>query len=196
MKTETPDTKSQILTVGRKLTAEHGYAGVGLNQLLTAANVPKGSFYHYFPSKEAYGCALLEEFIAQYRASLAETLNDPTRNAHDRFLAYFEGWKQHQTSPNPEERCLVVRLSAEVADLSENMSQILQRGVDCIVESLSDVLVQGISEGSVPHLDDPTLLARSTYYQWLGASLVAGLSNNEEPLNAAMTATIEAVRPA
>lgn len=196
MRQHSKDTKSQILAVGRSLTAQRGYAGIGLSELLKAADVPKGSFYHYFPSKEAYGCALLEEFIAQYRSKLSETLNDPTRNAHDRLIAYFEGWKRNQTSPEPEDRCLVVKLSAEVADLSEGMSDILQRGVDSIVGTLTQTLEQGIAEGSIAPVEDPGTLAQSIYYQWLGASLIAGLSHDAAPLEAALKATTEAIRPA
>ena len=40
--------------MGRK-----GYSGVGLTEILTAAGVPKGSFYHYFASKDAFGEAMV-----------------------------------------------------------------------------------------------------------------------------------------
>jgi TetR/AcrR family transcriptional repressor of nem operon len=70
MDIQTKDTRSHILSVRRSLTARQGYSGVGLNELLKAADVPKGSFYHYFAPKEAYGCALLEDFVTQYRVSL------------------------------------------------------------------------------------------------------------------------------
>jgi TetR/AcrR family transcriptional repressor of nem operon len=73
------NTRSQILTTGRRLTAQQGYTGVGLSSLLKEAGVPKGSFYHYFPSKEAYGCALLEEFMTEYgtRLNSSRTLSFP-----------------------------------------------------------------------------------------------------------------------
>ena len=45
------DTRTQILSTGRRLTAQQGYTGVGLSELLKQAGVPKGSFYHYFPAR-------------------------------------------------------------------------------------------------------------------------------------------------
>jgi TetR/AcrR family transcriptional repressor of nem operon len=196
MTAQTTDTKTKILAVGRRLTAQHGYSRVGLNELLKAADVPKGSFYHYFSSKDAYGCALLEDFVAKYHDSLIETLNDPSRNAHDRFLAYFQRWKVKQTTPDFQDRCLVVKLSAEVTDLSVSMSAILKRGVDDIVKSLTKTLDEGISEGSIAPRKDTAALAQSIYHQWLGASLVAGLSGNDEALKAAMKTTEQAVSAA
>ncbi|MBU2867558.1 TetR/AcrR family transcriptional regulator [Pacificibacter marinus] len=193
MTEQTTDTKNKILAVGRRLTAQHGYSRVGLNELLKAADVPKGSFYHYFSSKDAYGCALLEDFVAKYNDSLSATLNDPSRNAHDRFFAYFEGWKVKQTAPDFQDRCLVVKLSAEVTDLSASMSAILKRGVDDIVKSLTKTLDEGISEGSIAPLKDTTEVAQSIYHQWLGASLVAGLSGDDKALRAAMKATEQTI---
>lgn len=196
MNTESKDTRSHILAVGRRLTAMQGYTGVGLSELLKEASVPKGSFYHYFPSKESYGCALLDDFVQQYRDSLHETLLNPTLNARGRFFSYFKDWYRKQTSTIAEDRCLVVKLSAEVSDLSSDMSVILQRGVTAIIAHLAETLEQGIAEGSIAPLEDPRGAATSIYYQWLGASLVAGLSHSDAPLKLAMTATEAFIRPA
>jgi len=189
------DTRSHILATGRRLTARQGYIGVGLSALLKEAGVPKGSFYHYFPSKEAYGCALLDAFVQEYRDRLDSTLTHPTLDARARFLAYFEGWRRNQTSPIPEDRCLVVRLSAEVADLSADMSRILQRGVTDIIARLADTLKQGIADGTIAPLNDPDATAEALYHQWLGASLIASLSHSDAPLRAAMTATEALIPP-
>jgi TetR/AcrR family transcriptional repressor of nem operon len=195
MNTTTKDTRSHILSVGRGLTARQGYAGVGLNELLKAAQVPKGSFYHYFASKEAYGCALLEDFIEQYQQDIAKTLFNQQHLARDRFLQYFQGWFAKQSGPALQDRCLVVKLSAEVADLSPDMSLILRQGVVAIVGALAEVLQQGIHDGSIAPMADPQAVAEGLYHQWLGASLIAGLSHDDAPLQAAMKATVKAITP-
>jgi TetR/AcrR family transcriptional repressor of nem operon len=83
----------------------------------------------------------------------------------------------------------VVKLSAEVADLSPDMSKILQNGVSAIIASLSQTLRDGITDGSIAALADPDSVAETLYHQWLGASLVAGLSRSDAPLQAALRAT-------
>lgn len=196
MSTQRKDTRSHILAVGRRLTAEHGFAGVGLSELLKEAAVPKGSFYHYFASKEAYGCALLESFADDYRDALSDTLHNRALCARDRVLAYFESWVRKQISPCAEQRCLVVKLAAEVSDLSEDMSRILMQAVDSIIDALTATLREGVEEGSIAPLEDPAMIARAIYHQWLGASLVAGLSGSAEPLQAALQATKATIRPA
>lgn len=189
------DTRGHILTVGRRLTAQQGYTGVGLSELLKQAGVPKGSFYHYFPSKEAYGCAVLEDFIREYKERLRTSLYNPQLNSRDKFLTYFRDWSCKQLSNNPEDRCLVVKLSAEVADLSEDMSRILRNGVTDIVARLAETLEQGIADGSIGALEKPAATAATIYHMWLGASLVASLSRSDAALEAAMKST-EALVPA
>ena len=59
MKTETIDT---ILEIGTDLILKNGYNNVGLNKILQAANIPKGSFYYYFNSKEDFGVQVIEYY--------------------------------------------------------------------------------------------------------------------------------------
>ncbi len=179
--------RSHILETGRALTASRGYTAVGLAELLTAAGVPKGSFYHYFKSKEAFGCALLDSYIAAYAEDLASTLNAPDLPARTRLLSYFEQWRLRQTGDRPEQRCLVVKLSAEIADLSPDMRRILDDGVAAILARLTAVLRAG--DGSIVAVRDPAALAQTLYQIWLGASLMASLSRDALPFDTAMAAS-------
>lgn len=179
--------RSHILETGRALTASRGYTAVGLAELLTAAGVPKGSFYHYFKSKEAFGCALLDSYIAAYAEDLASTLNAPDLPARTRLLSYFELWRLRQTGDRPEQRCLVVKLSAEIADLSPDMRRILDDGVAAILARLTAVLRAG--DGSIVAVRDPAALAQTLYQIWLGASLMASLSRDALPFDTAMAAS-------
>jgi TetR/AcrR family transcriptional regulator, transcriptional repressor for nem operon len=183
------DTRTHILATGRRLTAERGYTAVGLAELLKTASVPKGSFYHYFASKEEYGCALLKAFVHNYKGELGHTLDNSALDARARLLAYFARWQQNQTSPQPEDRCLVVKLSAEIADLSPAMRTILQQGVAAIVDRLAEVLKAGVADGSIAPLRDSRGLAVTLYQIWLGASLMASLSRDAEPFRIAMERT-------
>ncbi|MGX9854988.1 TetR/AcrR family transcriptional regulator [Limimaricola variabilis] len=183
------DTRQHILATGRALVARRGYTGVGLSELLTQAGVPKGSFYHFFRSKEAFGCALLDSFVEGYADDLARTLGAPNLPARDRLLAYFQGWRTRQSGEDYEARCLVVKLSAEVAELSPGMREVLDRGVSAIVARLAAVIREGAEDGSLPAHSDPQALATTLYQIWLGASLMGGLSRDTAPYDSALAAT-------
>lgn len=195
MKSKDTDTRAHILTTGRRLTALRGYTAVGLSEILKEASVPKGSFYHYFASKEAYGCALLETFVDEYGSKLANSLHHPDKNGRERLFSYFANWQRKQLSDDPEDRCLVVKLSAEVADLSDDMSEILSTGVKQVLNALAETLKQGIEDGSIAPIANPEETAETIYHLWLGASLLAALGRNDSSLVSAMHST-ESLIPA
>jgi len=183
------DTRTHILEVGRRLTAHRGYASVGLSELLRVADVPKGSFYHYFASKEDYGCALLEHYAQQYRLELGQTLNNEALPARDRILSYFTEWQARQVAPCADRKCLVVKLAAEISDLSPDMRAILQAAVQAIIARLSQILQIARRDGSVGGIADTHATATTLYQIWLGASLMAHLSQDSAPFEAAMAQT-------
>lgn len=185
----TRDTRGHILAVGRRLTAQRGYTGVGLSDLLREAGVPKGSFYHYFASKEAYGCALLQTFVDDYDDKLAATLRAPAKSGREQLLLYFKGWRRMQLSERPEDRCLVVRLSAEVAELSPPMSALLRHCADKATVALAETIAAGQRDGSIRSGLSAADTGHLLYHLWLGASLLAAISHSDEALQSALHTT-------
>ena len=64
------DTRAHLLAIGYQLIAQKGFTAVGIKQILDTAGVPKGSFYHYFASKEAFGEAIIEHYFDNYKNRL------------------------------------------------------------------------------------------------------------------------------
>lgn len=149
--------------------------------------MPKGSFYYYFPSKEAFGCALLERYVAEYLAALDSliALNAP---AAERLARYFETALGSEAATMAD-RCLVVKLAAEIADLSEDMRAVLDGGVAQVCARLELLLRQGAEDRSVRPQDDPARSAAMLYAQWLGAAIHAKLARSRLPLEQAMADT-------
>src|ERR1700722_12809226 len=63
-RTAAASTRDHLIDVGLELMRRHGYGATGLQEILAAAAVPKGSFYHHFGSKEEFAAAVLERYIA------------------------------------------------------------------------------------------------------------------------------------
>ena len=183
------NTRQHILDTGYRIIAGKGFASVGLNEILTAASVPKGSFYHYFESKEQYGQALLENYFDDYLSRTTEKLCADGTPARDRLLRYWTHWQQYQNEGCDARRCLVVKLSGEVADLSDAMRVTLRDGTERIIALIAECIEEGRADGSLS-IGDARANARMLYQMWLGASLLAKLHRNGEPLNDAMTVTL------
>lgn len=165
------DNRERILSVGENLILGRGFSAMGLSELLGAAVVPKGSFYHYFQSKEGFGVALLERYFENYHARLRILFDDETMPLHARLMAYFDSWRQVHESSQCQDTCLAVKLTAEVSDLSEPMREILAAGMNDVIGLIADAILAGQKEGSVQSNHSPEELAESLYAMWLGASL-------------------------
>lgn len=187
-------TRQKILSTGRELVLRGGFTGVGLSQILKESGVPKGSFYYYFSSKEAFGCALLEDYVAEYLESF-DALAETPGSAGDRIAAYWDGWIGEAASEGLASRCLVVKLAAEIADLSDDMRRVLDEGVSDLVSRLAALLTEGAEDGSLRPLPDPEATASGLYAQWLGAAILSKLSQDDAPLRQARADTTRRLFP-
>lgn len=193
---EVRDVRDRILSSGQRIMGGKGFSAVGLNEVLSAAGVPKGSFYHYFGSKEAFGEALLDDYFASYLADMDRIFAAPGSNRAQQLDAYFSAWKENQSFEDCQGRCLAVKLGAEVADLSQGMRAVLQRGTAGIIARLARVLEAGAAEGSLAFTGTPGAVAQSLYELWLGASLMVKIVRSSQPFDNAAQATRQMLHPA
>lgn len=183
-----PDVRQHIIDTGMAIVLGKGYSAVGLNEILGAAGVPKGSFYHYFQSKERFGEALLADYVDDYVARLDAVLDGPG-TAAQRLMTYWDSWIESGTGDDASASCLVVKLSGEVADMSEAMRLALLNGTNLIIERIATCLQAGAADGSLQTGADPHELAQTLYQMWLGAALLTKLRRDPSALRSARAAT-------
>jgi TetR/AcrR family transcriptional repressor of nem operon len=186
---DSSDVRDNILAVGQRIMSGKGFSAVGLNEILTEAKVPKGSFYHYFDSKDAFGEALLSNYFEAYLADLDKVMSQPGLTMAQRLLNYFDMWRANQSFLDCQGKCLAVKLAAEVADLSEAMRAVLNQGTSAIIARLGAALERGVDEGSLAIDDTPRQVAQSLYQLWLGASVMVKIVRGTEPFDSAMAVT-------
>ncbi len=179
----------RLLDTAQRIVGTKGFSGVGLNEILAAAAVPKGSFYYYFASKEAFGTALLEHYFEGYLSEVEQYLSAPGRSARERLVAYWAFWRAKQEQSDPEGKCLAVKLGAEVSDMSEEMRLALKTGTAAVISRLARVIKEGRSDGSIPIIASPQATARTLYELWMGASVLSKISHERGAFNTALAAT-------
>ena len=176
------DTREHLLGTGAAIILNKGFSATGLAEILQTAGVPKGSFYHYFRSKEGFGVDLLERYFADYLLRLDGLLASEQGPAADCLL-------NNQLCVSEGGGCLTIKLAAEVSDLSELMRETLARGTRQIVERLSQCIVRGQSEGNLPASLPAEQTASALYSLWIGSALLAKVQQTRQPLELAMQQT-------
>ena len=122
--------------------------------------------------------------------ALSATVTQAQNAPPQRLLAFFSHWHATQSGNYPQARCLVVKLSAEVCDLSEAMRLVLKRGTARVIERLASCLAEGIATGDLTDCPDPAEVAQQLYQQWLGATLLARVQRSAAPLDQALAQTM------
>lgn len=186
---EASDVRASILAVGQRIMSGKGFSAVGLNEILAAASVPKGSFYHYFGSKDAFGEALLDSYFTAYLAEMDTLLGQSGTPVAQRLMEYFDSWRANQSFADCQGKCLAVKLAAEVADLSEAMRLALDQGTTGIIARLTAALEAGMADGSLRIDGGAAQIGATLYQQWLGASVMVKIVRSGAPFDAALSVT-------
>ena len=188
--TTTQPSRQAIIDSAQALMARKGYSAVGLTEILERAHVPKGSFYHYFASKEAAGEAVMQDYFEGYLADMDRVSAETELSAAQRLTKYFQQFRETQSSEDCQGRCLAVKLGAEVADLSESMRVALEVGISSIIDRLEALILLGIEDGSITiPQPDPRTAAEALYSLWVGASVIAKINRHPASFETACLTT-------
>lgn len=196
MRNDSPyrDTREHLLATGEAVIRGKGFAAVGLAEILAEAGVPKGSFYHYFKSKEAYGADMLVRYFEHYARQFEKLMSRPEGSVRECLLDYYRRWASHEAG-NCQQACLAVKLSGEVSDLSEPMREALATGMRQVEERLEAAIRGGQADGSLNHELDASAVASALYTLWVGAELMAKVQRSAGPLQQALKQTDIMLQP-
>lgn len=195
MNNETKSTRQAILDTAQVIVGRKGFSAVGLNEILQAAEVPKGSFYHYFNSKDAFGVVLLDSYFDHYVKGMQQLFDQPELSGFAKLMRYWHSWVDNQTGCTDTGKCLAVKLGAEVSDLSEPMRLALQRGTARTIALLAEALQHGVEDGSLQAQSQPESLARRLYALWLGTSVMSKITRTSAPFDEALLLTQHLLQP-
>ncbi|MCK9590117.1 MAG: TetR/AcrR family transcriptional regulator [Terrimicrobiaceae bacterium] len=181
-------TKERILDAAETLMLDKSFHSVGLNEILAAVKVPKGSFYHYFESKEQFGVEMLKHYVANATAYKTQMLlSDSTEaNPLQRLLTFLENSVAKCQESQGKCPCLIVKLTSEVADFSEPMREVLAEGNRQWTGILEKLLREGIAKKKISSRINPPVMAAVIQDLWTGATQRAATQRSTAPLRQAI----------
>jgi TetR/AcrR family transcriptional repressor of nem operon len=108
--------------------------------------------------------------------------------AYDRLVGYWQRWVDIEDGVCGAQKCLVVKLTAEVSDLSDPMRLALLEGATSIISAIRQCIDDGVQDGSIT-VNDSQETAQLLYNLWIGASLMRKLTQDQSGLELAMRTT-------
>lgn len=177
-------TKETLLNVGLHFFEEKGYNATGISEIATMAKIPKGSFYTYFGSKEAFGQAVIHHYTQQSLERWGAILEVATEK-EDAYLALSSAFLQISEKYGAMETkkgCLLGTLSAEISEASDDCRVALQESVVKYIDILAKRIELGQQTGKV-RMDLPAQrLAELVWDVWQGSLLRMKTSNSVVPV--------------
>ena len=181
--TPRPDTRAQLIRAGVAVLTEKGYSAVGIDEVLRAVQVPKGSFYHYFSSKEAFGQALIAAYANYFARKLDRWFLDPATPPLQRLRHFIDDAKAGMARHGFKRGCLVGNLGQEMGALPESFRAQLEHVFLDWQARTAACLAEAQRANDLPAHLNCAALAHFFWIGWEGAVLRAKLNQSPEPLD-------------
>jgi len=176
------DTRLSILEKGARIIHKKGFNHTGIKEILDAAGVPKGSFYHFFKSKEDYGLNLLDHYAGFFVKKAEDLLNETDTPPLQRLKRFFDDFLCFFEDNACELGCPIGNLSQEMGDLNPAFRNKLEEIFQSMVSPVERLLKEAQTRKELSKKVDTREMADFLINSWEGAILRMKVQKNPDAL--------------
>lgn len=152
------DAKQRIIDSATELFHSRSYANVGVQEICEKANVKKGSFYHFFPSKRDLTLAVIDHIWLYYskQSPVAKAFDKdipPLKRIERYFLGSCELQGQLQKEKGKMCGCHFGNLASEISSQDEVIRRKLDKIFSVQAQVIEDTLDEAVATGDLPEID-------------------------------------------
>ena len=177
------DTRNALVWCGTELLTERGFQITGIDEVLKRVGVPKGSFYHYFKSKDHFGHAVIDNYEAYYAKKMDRIFGDSSQSPLQRLVSFTVNAKNGMVKFDFKRGCLIGNLGQELAALDTQFRERLEGVLVSWEKRVAECLSEAIDSGELAPGQDPQALSRFFWVVWEGAILRSKLMRSLEPID-------------
>lgn len=174
--------KHDIVAISAGLMHLKGFNNTGIQEILQKANIPKGSFYHYFKSKEDLGLQVIDYYTEIITSIFKQYLQDNTVLPLERLDNLITFYTQHFKKMKYKLGCPLGNFSLEMGDLSEEFRKKLYGSIDTLISIIESCLQEAQIEGQIADTIDTRKAAEFIFQSFEGALLHMKVSKSDRPL--------------
>jgi TetR/AcrR family transcriptional regulator, transcriptional repressor for nem operon len=172
------DTRDKILAAMFTDVHKNGFQGLRADKVIKEMEVTKGAMYHYFPSKDAIGLAIIEEIIEPNYIKFYQDLDFFDGNPIDMLQFHLKELVSLATDENISLGCPLNNLVQEMSPLNEQFRLKLKRIVDKMTMSVATALKKGQKKDFVDKDKDAQAVADFFISSIEGAYSIAKVQRN------------------
>lgn len=176
--------RDDILSAGRELMFLHGYSATAIKDITSKVNIPKGSFYNHFSTKEEFALEMLDSYVSNGVLHFTTVLSNSDKKPLDRIEQLFDEMIEHSTKVNQcKLGCFLSNFSAELGDVNENFRVKLEEGFDILEGLLRSCLEEAQQQNDLDAQIDLASTAGFMINSWHGALVRMKATASDRPLN-------------
>ncbi len=174
--------RTKLLDQGVYLLMNQGYHATGINEIVNAVQVPKGSFYSYFDSKEEFAAQSINHYIEPFIELLTKHLQHSQVDPLTALKNYYAELIVEVEKNGYKGGCLLGNLMGEIGDTSELCNRALKSAVERYKLLQYKALLQAQKEGTVRNDKSAETMANLLINNWQGALLRMKIEQSVQPL--------------
>lgn len=176
------DKRAMLIDIGTAIFTQKGFSSTGLDEIVQAAEVPKGSFYYYFASKDEYAIEVIRNYASYFARKLERTLEDSSLTPLERLKAFTREASAGVARFEFKRGCLIGNLGQEMASIEEEFRVVLLEVISDWRQRFRNCLDEAKASKEIATPIDSAELARFFWSAWEGAVLCAKLERSTAPL--------------
>ncbi|MCC8960774.1 TetR family transcriptional regulator C-terminal domain-containing protein [Bradyrhizobium sp. Pear76] len=184
--------RDKLIEMGLETVHKNGFGATGVQVIVDAADVPKGSFYNYFDSKEAFGVEVLNLYFKGFGPRL-QLLTDPSKSPVQRLKAYFESLGKTLGQWEYEKGCLIGNLSAELSSKNELIRERLAEVYEGWTSRIEACVREGQEQGEISRELKASVIASYLLNAWEGVALRTKVDKDKTAITQFMAVTFKTV---
>jgi len=175
------DNIKKILEAGIKLLSRKNFYQLGLQELLKTVNIPKGSFYYYFESKEDFAIKVVDYYTDMSAKKMRTALLDQSKSPRARLQGFFDQRVNDYSKDNFEVGCLLGDLTNEMAGQNAELREKFESKFVSWQSIIAQCIAEGQNAGEFNNEQDAEELASYILSSWEGALIRMKATGSEKP---------------
>ncbi len=171
----------EILEKGAEIIIIKGFNNTGINEILTAADIPKGSFYFYFKNKEDFGINLIKYFLGMFLKMANQFLNQEDLPYLTRFRGFFDFFLNIYVKQKYTGGCPIGNFSLEMSDLNENFRVEILNSFDSMQDVIKSFLIGAKNNSEISKKTNIDEMSEFILNSWEGTLMRMKVRKNSNP---------------
>lgn len=141
--------KEDIIEIGGELMREKGYHATGINDILREAGIPKGSFYNFFATKEAFAKDVIQWYGGRMQRAMSGIFANESLSPLNRLKKFYGLVIAGNAEEGFQNGCLVNNLNVEVAGTSDLLAEVTDQQFNLWLDQIETCVSEGQEAGEI-----------------------------------------------